>query len=133
MRVTTPVPRSVEASLRAWGLPAGTIRFLLIAIFGAGIYYIQFVKSNTIPDFFLEIIYVIVGYLIGTSFNKIKAIFMDPKDDGVDFLDHLKALFALAVTIFVVYLTLTEPASQLTEDVIFLTTIFLGFYFGSRQ
>lgn len=133
MRATTPVPRSVEPSLRAWGLPAGTIRFLLIAIFGGGIYYIQYVKHNTLPDFFLEIIYVIVGYLMGTSFNRIKAIFMDPKDEGVDFLDHLKAIFAIAVTIFVVYLTQTKPTSQLTEDSIFFTSIFLGFYFGSRQ
>lgn len=133
MRTPSPVPTSVEASQRAWGLPAGTIRFILILLFGGAAYYIRFVQEKPLENFFIDIIYIILGYLIGTSFNKIKSIFIKTKDDGVDFVDHLKALLALGITGYVVYLAQIDPSSQLTKDISFITSIFLGFYFGSRQ
>lgn len=134
MRSSAPIPRNTDASLRAWGLPAGTIRSLLIIIFGATSAYLQFIGDG-IPDYLLKVINIIVGYLGGRMFEKIrnKIFKTDPENKKVGIIDHLKALLAIAVTAPTLYFTIFLPTNELTSPLILITSIVLGFYFGARD
>ncbi|MCH8908874.1 MAG: hypothetical protein IH840_17445, partial [Candidatus Heimdallarchaeota archaeon] len=84
--------KKLAASERAWGLPAGTIRGMLILIFATTLGYLQF-QGDEIPDALLEIINIIGGFLLGRGFNRVKlAIFGDQPHIGTTIIDHLKAL-----------------------------------------
>ncbi|MDH5403109.1 MAG: hypothetical protein OEZ01_03210 [Candidatus Heimdallarchaeota archaeon] len=129
-----PVPRDKsDKSIRAWGLPAGTIRTILILLYG-GFSVFYYLEHSSLPNYLLEIIYIIAGYLIGHYFNKVRRHFFH-KDTGsvsIGFLDHLKAIVMLGVTITTLIITLitTDPAQIFLW--INLASIILGFYFGER-
>lgn len=134
MRAEIPIPRSVSASERAWGLPAGTIRFLIIVIFSVGIYQLMIVEGEDfLPSYYLEVIYSVIGYNLGMIYTKIRRkIFPKPKTNA-GLLDHLKSLAFLAITGITIFYTIYHSADQMTENLIFGATVLLGFYFGVRD
>ncbi|MHA2254190.1 MAG: hypothetical protein ACXAD7_27835, partial [Candidatus Kariarchaeaceae archaeon] len=71
---------SVDRSQRAWGLPAGTIRIILILLFAGATYYI-YNDTDSIPDEFTEVINLILGYLLGQFFTKIQIKLFGKKDE----------------------------------------------------
>jgi hypothetical protein len=129
-----PTAVKVDASQRAWGLPAGTIRLILILLFGGAAAYLYY-DQEAIPDFFIEAINLILGYLLGQLFTqmRVKIFGKDEETDTANIVDHIKAIGVVAVTAGTVYLTLADPDSSLLEDWIKLASIVLGFYFGSRK
>ena len=128
---------SIDRSQRAWGLPAGTIRLILILLFGGATYYV-FSKTDSVPDNFTEVINLILGYLLGQFFTKMRVRFFGrDEDDKAGIVDHLKAILAVAITGLTFYITVFEDnvvdAWILTVDFILLSSIVLGFYFGARK
>ncbi len=134
MRNTAPLPRNTDASLRAWGLPAGSIRTILILIFGSASAYL-FVRDGSIPNYLQEVINIIFGYLFGKFFQGMrKKMFGDDKEKtGVGIVDHLKSILALGVTSTAIYYTIFLVSNSLTGLLILTTSAFLGFYFGARD
>ncbi|OLS19050.1 MAG: hypothetical protein HeimC2_42970 [Candidatus Heimdallarchaeota archaeon LC_2] len=134
MRAEIPIPKSVTASERAWGLPAGTIRFLIILIFGFGVYQLLIVEGESfLPSYYLEVIYSVIGYNLGMIYMRIrKRLFPNPKTSA-GFLDHLKSLAFLVLTGITIYYTIYHSTSPDTENLIFGSTVLLGFYFGVRD
>ena len=134
IRAEIPIPKSATASERAWGLPAGTIRFLIIVIFSFGIYQLMIVEGrNFLPSYYLEVIYSVIGYNIGMIYMKVrKRLFPNPKS-GAGFFDHLKSLAFLGLTGITIFYTIYHSTSQTTENLIFGATVLLGFYFGVRD
>ena len=129
MRAAGIIPRDVDRSQRAWGLPAGTIRLILILMFGGSTYYF-FAYDNLIPSYYVEVIYLIAGYLGGRIFSK----FFNREDDRNNTItDHLKALLAMGVTITTLTYSIIEPAGSLTQLLIYMTAIGVSFYFGARE
>lgn len=133
MRVDSMIPRSADRSLRAWGLPPGTIRFLLILIFSGTIGYLYYYQQ-IIPTYFIEVINIIAGYLAGRTFEFIRdKLFKKDEEDKVSIIDHLKSLSILGLTIVTIFYSFTEPGIDLTSLLIVISSWTLGFYFGSRD
>ena len=134
MRAEIPIPRTIERSERAWGLPAGSIRFLIIIIFSVGIYQLMVVEGDTtLPSYYFEVIYSVIGYNLGMIYTKIrKKLFPKPKS-GATLLDHLKSLAFLVLTGITIYYTIYSTGSETTVNLIYGSTILLGFYFGVRD
>ena len=133
MRVSVMLPRNADKSLRAWGLPAGTIRFLLILIFGSASFYMYYFQHN-IPNYFIEVINIIFGYLGGKTFEIIRnKLFKKSEEAKVSIIDHLKSLVILGLTITTLFYSFTSPSIELTAILIMISSIVLGFYFGARD
>ncbi|MHA2098621.1 MAG: hypothetical protein ACW99A_08030 [Candidatus Kariarchaeaceae archaeon] len=134
MRAEIPIPRSVSASERAWGLPAGTIRFIIILIFGAGIYILIVQKDrDSLPPYYFEVVYSVIGYNLGMIYTRIRRkLFPNPKVHA-SLLDHLKSLAFLILTGITIFYTVDSPKADITENLIYGATILLGFYFGVRD
>ncbi len=131
MRASAIVPHDVDASQRAWGLPAGTIRTFLIILYSSSSAYIYYIEG-TIPKYIIEIMYLIAGYLLGRLFQKLFLRFKkNEKNNGI--VDHLKAIVVLITTILVIYLSQVDPLNSLTILLILINNILLGFYFGARE
>ena len=61
-----------------------------------------------------------------------KKLFPSPKTTaGV--IDHLKSLAFLILTGVTIYYTIEDPFTKTTENLIFASTVLLGFYFGVRD
>ncbi|MCY3410822.1 MAG: hypothetical protein INQ03_04205 [Candidatus Heimdallarchaeota archaeon] len=131
-RNTAPVPRSTDRGLRAWGLPAGSIRTILTIIFLGTAGYIFFIQG-TLPDYLLEIINIILGFGAGKIFLAIRKKYFGKEDDKTGIVDHLKALLMLGITGFSIYLTIADPLNALTTTIVFVSSVALGFYFGARN
>lgn len=134
MRADIPIPKSVTASERAWGLPAGTIRFLIIVIFSFGVYQLMIIDGRDfLPSYYLEVIYSVIGYNLGMIYMKVrKRLFPNPKTTA-GLLDHFKSLAFLALTGLTIFYTIYHSSSPDTELLIFGSTVLLGFYFGVRD
>lgn len=129
MRAAGIIPRDIDRSQRAWGLPAGSIRLILILLFGGSTYYF-FAYQDLIPQYFVEVIYLIAGYLGGRIFSK---FFVRDDDRKNKITDHLKALLAMGVTFTTLTFSIIDPASDLTQLMIYATAIGVSFYFGARE
>lgn len=134
MRVDSMIPRNAERSLRAWGLPAGSIRTLLILIFGGTIGYLYFYEEAIIPTYFIEVINIIAGYLAGRTFEFFRdKLFKKSEEDKVSIIDHLKSLAILGLTVVTIFYSFTSPGIDLTALLIVISSWTLGFYFGARD
>jgi hypothetical protein len=140
MRGTQIIPRDTVAGLRAWGLPAGTIRTLLTLLF-MGLTYYVFTYQGTVPNHLVELLNIMLGYLLGRSFNRIKhRFFIKDKntEEGphVSWIDHLKALVIVIYVSFVSYSVFTDfniIPEDMIDMLIFISSIVMGFYFGERS
>ncbi len=118
-----------SAGERAFALPAGTVRSILILLFAGYSFYLIYLDM-TIPKYLLEVNYLISGYILGALFRK---IFLKEKKDGVGLVQHLKSLIAIAITALAIFMSNVYPSEQLTLYSIQGASLFLGFYFGSRD
>ena len=133
MRGSAITPRDTNRGQRAWGLPAGTIRSMLTLLY-IGIGYYLYTKGKDIPDFLIEILNIIIGYIIGHNFNRFRNRFFprDPNATGVHWFDHLKAIFVLTLTGLTVYNTIYEVFPHVNWW-IFALNVAVGFYFAERS
>ncbi len=135
----TIVPRSPTARAdRAWGLPAGTIRTLLILMYSAfGVYLI--INGKPIPDYYVEIATIIVGYLIGQMFNKVKVAFRRKRGvkeehlHKTSLIEHMNAILAITIVSITIYFTIYQDTFKFLDFWINLASIYLGFYYGERN
>ncbi len=130
------VPKAPAAE-RAWGLPAGTIRSLLIFLFGAFTVYLIY-ERRTLPSYILDIFNIIFGYLIGLIFLKIKTWYRRRKNSEITTshigpLDHLVSLLALSISGTTIYILTATPTVSYILLVANIASITLGFYFGGRS
>ena len=134
------IPRDAPSSQRAWGLPAGTIRTMLFLLFVGTAGYL-FYNSNydfsSVPSYLFDIMNIIIGYVIGRSFNKIRNKVIKKKDEEgnasqATIFDHLKALVVLAIVAYSIYMT-HIGLNQEVVTIILIANILLGFYFGERD
>lgn len=133
MRATQPIATKIDSSQRAFGLPAGSIRLFLLILYGGTLTFVYYYKY-TIPKYFLEIIYIIAGYIFGKIFNFITNHLFPRRTTGsVSIIDHLKALFAIVLTGITIYFTISEPNTNTTQLWVYIASILLGFYFSSRE
>lgn len=133
MRAHSPTPVvEVDRGQRAWGLPAGSIRTILILLFGGAALFI-YNETKTLPDYFNEVINLILGYLLGQSFTKSREKIFGKKEDKVGIVDHIKALAVIVITAITFYLTIFDNKNSIIDDWILLSSIVLGFYFGARK
>lgn len=134
MRAMSPIPRTVDAGQRAFGLPAGTVRTTLMLLFGGTFGYIYLVQGRTIPTYLLEIGYIIGGYILGKVFNSIRNLFKgDDEEDKITIVDHLKSITAIILTGITIYLTVISPDDRLTSIWVLIASAVLGFYFSARE
>lgn len=133
MRVTsTLTPKQTDdASLRAWGMPVGTIRVVLYVVFTAlGVYV--YLQNGDLPNYLQSIINLMYGHLLGSIWNSIKGKKANKRGKAI--FGHLQAILAIVVVAFTYYITLVAPIAIALQDMwIDVASITLGFYFGERK
>ncbi|MHA2503784.1 MAG: hypothetical protein ACXAE3_13065 [Candidatus Kariarchaeaceae archaeon] len=136
MRAMSALPRLADPGTRAFGLPAGSVRFTLMSLFGGTFAYLYFVEQREFPVYLLEIGYIIGGYLLGKTFIRIRKLLARPKEgeeDKITIVDHLKSLAAISLTGVTIYFVFSAPRDELTSLWVLIASAVLGFYFSSRE
>lgn len=124
-----PSDKPKTAAERAFALPAGTVRSFLIIMFAGFSGYLLYTGAQ-LPRYLLEVISLIAGYIFGVIFRH---IFHKDKSGKVSLLQHLKSILAIAITALSIYMSISLPGDILTNYAIQGASLFLGFYFGSRD
>lgn len=132
------IPRDTSTRAdRAWGLPSGTIRTILIIFFIFQVLYLQYIGIS-IPDYYIDIATIIFGFLFGRTFNRFKVAFRrrrgveEERLNKTSLIEHLNAVAAIAIVGFTFYVTAFNPTFQFLEQWIAAAAIYLGFYYGER-
>ena len=112
-------------------LPKGTIRFIMIVMFGV-ISYFSFSHHSSVPDALLQILTIIAGYLLGIVITYIYHKISDQAASKVSLFGHVKAiitiLFVGVVDIAHIF-SWSFATAEITDR---LMTLLITFYFGSR-
>lgn len=122
---------------RAWGMPSGTIRSILVLFFVGQAVYLQSI-GKPLPSYFIDIATIILGFLFGRTFNRIKIWFRrrrgveEERLNKTSLIEHLNAVAAISVVSFTFYNTIFRPDFQFLEEWINAAAIYLGFYYGER-
>jgi hypothetical protein len=155
--VVAPVPRDVKSTgLRAWGLPAGTIRTLLFFMYIA-MFIFFVIDARTAPPYFFQILNIMLGYILGSSANRISNFVrkrrgkVEVADDvirSITIWGHLRALVMLSFTILTFLFTIfytnylfdvfggilpLEDEVRALQVWILANSVAIGFYFGERK
>jgi len=125
----------------AFNLPANSVRTILFA--GFIIMTLKIIISagdyNEVPDFVLEVLVMIIGFVGGSFLSRFVSIFQDDSGEvGLisKIVLHGKALIVLLFTIVTCFLylfTLPGMDSSIVFALGWITNLVIGFYFGSRK
>ncbi len=133
------IPRdSTTRADRAWGLPSGTIRTILIVFFVFQVLYLQSL-GRSIPPYYVDIATIIFGFLFGRTFNRIKVAFRrrrgveEDRLNKTSLIEHMNAVLAIVVVSITFYVTVYIPSFELLDQWIGAAAIYLGFYYGERS
>ena len=122
-----------EPSLRAWGLPARTIRVFLFLSYTGFVVYLFF-NSISIPTELWGVIFVIYGYTGGIIWFKLKQLVFGTTGDKTTIFRHLQALLSIIVIISTIVVSEFEIGGEMfIRQLLSYTSVVLGFYYGVRS